>query len=215
MFFKKGSMTMFFRTKKSAFTLIELLVVIVIIGILATIGVSQFNSYQEKARDAYRLIFAQNIERVVMAEFVSAGAADNSWFINFDAAKLQAIMNKSGLSFRSSNDICPFVFWENNPEDVENPEFSVVMWGESRGTLDKDAPGLVFTGPALFRDSIENTPSCANLTKHNFSCDGNKIVGGTTYYWDSVYSCALGNATYDGLEKYAVIRPGGVIGASN
>lgn len=38
--------------KKQAFTLIELLVVIVIIGILASIGVSQFNDYPERARTA-------------------------------------------------------------------------------------------------------------------------------------------------------------------
>lgn len=38
--------------KKSAFTLIELLVVIVIIGILATISVAQYNNYQRKARVA-------------------------------------------------------------------------------------------------------------------------------------------------------------------
>lgn len=42
----------FYYMKKSAFTLIELLVVIVIIGILATISVAQFNNYQEKARVA-------------------------------------------------------------------------------------------------------------------------------------------------------------------
>jgi len=36
----------------AGFTLIELLVVIVIIGVLATISVSTFGSYQEKARNA-------------------------------------------------------------------------------------------------------------------------------------------------------------------
>jgi prepilin-type N-terminal cleavage/methylation domain-containing protein len=40
------------RTRVRAFTLIELLVVIVIIGILATISVAQFNKYQERAREA-------------------------------------------------------------------------------------------------------------------------------------------------------------------
>lgn len=37
---------------KKGFTLIELLVVIVIVGILATIGVASYNSYQDKARRA-------------------------------------------------------------------------------------------------------------------------------------------------------------------
>jgi prepilin-type N-terminal cleavage/methylation domain-containing protein len=39
----------------AGFTLIELLVTIVIIGILATISVSTFNGYFEKARDAARI----------------------------------------------------------------------------------------------------------------------------------------------------------------
>jgi prepilin-type N-terminal cleavage/methylation domain-containing protein len=51
--------------KKSAFTLIELLVVIVIIGILATIGVAQFNEYQEKARMAKAQAFASQAKRVL------------------------------------------------------------------------------------------------------------------------------------------------------
>jgi prepilin-type N-terminal cleavage/methylation domain-containing protein len=53
--------------KKTAFTLIELLVVIVIIGILATIGVAQFNDYQEKARFAKAQAFAAQTEKLMMA----------------------------------------------------------------------------------------------------------------------------------------------------
>jgi prepilin-type N-terminal cleavage/methylation domain-containing protein len=53
--------------KKTAFTLIELLVVIVIIGILATIGVAQFNGYQEKARFAKAQAFAAQTEKLMMA----------------------------------------------------------------------------------------------------------------------------------------------------
>jgi prepilin-type N-terminal cleavage/methylation domain-containing protein len=59
--------------KKSAFTLIELLVVIVIIGILATIGVAQFNGYQEKARFAKAQAFASQVDTVLMAETVLTG----------------------------------------------------------------------------------------------------------------------------------------------
>jgi prepilin-type N-terminal cleavage/methylation domain-containing protein len=59
--------------KKSAFTLIELLVVIVIIGILATIGVAQFNGYQEKARFAKAQAFASQADTVLMAETALTG----------------------------------------------------------------------------------------------------------------------------------------------
>jgi prepilin-type N-terminal cleavage/methylation domain-containing protein len=51
--------------KKKAFTLIELLVVIVIIGILATIGVAQFNEYQERARMARAQVFASQSQRLL------------------------------------------------------------------------------------------------------------------------------------------------------
>jgi prepilin-type N-terminal cleavage/methylation domain-containing protein len=54
--------------KHTAFTLIELLVVIVIIGILATIGVAQFNTYQEKARLAKAQAFAKQAQTVLLAE---------------------------------------------------------------------------------------------------------------------------------------------------
>jgi prepilin-type N-terminal cleavage/methylation domain-containing protein len=57
--------------KKSAFTLIELLVVIVIIGILATIGVAQFNGYQEKARLAKSQAFAAQATKSILAKTMS------------------------------------------------------------------------------------------------------------------------------------------------
>jgi prepilin-type N-terminal cleavage/methylation domain-containing protein len=59
--------------KKSAFTLIELLVVIVIIGILATIGVAQFNGYQEKARFAKAQAFAAQADTALRAAAVVNG----------------------------------------------------------------------------------------------------------------------------------------------
>jgi prepilin-type N-terminal cleavage/methylation domain-containing protein len=55
--------------KKNAFTLIEILVVIVIIGILATIGVAQFNDYQEKARFARAQAFATQLEKKIQIDF--------------------------------------------------------------------------------------------------------------------------------------------------
>lgn len=53
--------------KKSAFTLIELLVVIVIVGILATISVAQFNEYQQRARIAKIQAFEAQADMVLMA----------------------------------------------------------------------------------------------------------------------------------------------------
>ena len=48
-----------------AFTLIELLVVIVIIGILATISVAQFNNYQAMARDAKKIVYINQLQKAL------------------------------------------------------------------------------------------------------------------------------------------------------
>jgi prepilin-type N-terminal cleavage/methylation domain-containing protein len=82
--------------KKSAFTLIELLVVIVIIGILATIGVAQFNSYQEKARLAKALAFASQVDRVLLAELTSQSLAPVFKF-NFEEGSGDTYKNIGGL----------------------------------------------------------------------------------------------------------------------
>jgi prepilin-type N-terminal cleavage/methylation domain-containing protein len=53
------------------FTLIELLVVIVIIGILATISVAQFSSYQIRARDTKRIQDINQIARLIQYDMVA------------------------------------------------------------------------------------------------------------------------------------------------
>jgi prepilin-type N-terminal cleavage/methylation domain-containing protein len=50
------------------FTLIELLVVIVIIGILATISVAQFASYQAQARDAQKRAAVAQIHKLILSD---------------------------------------------------------------------------------------------------------------------------------------------------
>ena len=60
--------------KKSAFTLIELLVVIVIIGILATISVAQFNNYAVRARDATRTAQFSQIQKHIITHTIANGS---------------------------------------------------------------------------------------------------------------------------------------------
>ena len=52
--------------KKHAFTLIELLVVIVVIGILSGIGISSFNSYQNKAKVAVAESAINQIQKAII-----------------------------------------------------------------------------------------------------------------------------------------------------
>ena len=63
---------LFYQTKKSikAFTLIELLVVVAIIGILAAVGVTTFNGFQEKAKASAAKAVHKSIVNYVAAELV-------------------------------------------------------------------------------------------------------------------------------------------------
>jgi prepilin-type N-terminal cleavage/methylation domain-containing protein len=81
--------------KKSAFTLIELLVVIVIIGILSTIGVAQFNTYQEKARFDKALAFAAQAEKILLAN-VTANEKQAVAIYKFDGDTGTNITDSSG-----------------------------------------------------------------------------------------------------------------------
>jgi len=55
---------------RKAFTLIELLVVVAIIGILAAVGVTTFNGFQEKAKAKTSDLNYKNINKALMLEFV-------------------------------------------------------------------------------------------------------------------------------------------------
>jgi prepilin-type N-terminal cleavage/methylation domain-containing protein len=77
--------------KKSAFTLIELLVVIVIIGVLATISVAQFNDYVEKARRAKALAFSSQVIKSMELKLDKKVA-----YWNFEGATNTNIPDSSG-----------------------------------------------------------------------------------------------------------------------
>lgn len=69
------------KQKFAGFTLIELLVVIVIIGILATISVSTFSGYFERARLAKARYAAKQVEKLFLAQ--NASTEENlftAWF---------------------------------------------------------------------------------------------------------------------------------------
>ena len=57
--------------KRKAFTLIELLVVVAIIGILAAVGVTTFNGFQEKARKSVAKSNFKLIERTLNKEITA------------------------------------------------------------------------------------------------------------------------------------------------
>ncbi len=81
---KKHNIKNFLMFKKTAFTLIELLVVIVIIGILATISVSTFQNYVEKARLAKTQAFTRNLINTAQRQQAAEEKNIFSMFFQFD-----------------------------------------------------------------------------------------------------------------------------------
>jgi prepilin-type N-terminal cleavage/methylation domain-containing protein len=110
--------------KKLAFTLIELLVVIVIIGILATIGVAQFNGYQEKARFAKAQAFASQADTVLMAETALTG---NGFplRLDFDEGSGTTTSDSSGSSNNVTDWTGKNVSWVADTPDNSSSALSV------------------------------------------------------------------------------------------
>ena len=80
--------------KQKAFTLIELLVVVAIIGILAAVGVTTFNGFQEKAKIAVVKSNHALVKKYVIFEITKCYALD---------AEFDSITNKSFQSNPSTN----------------------------------------------------------------------------------------------------------------
>jgi prepilin-type N-terminal cleavage/methylation domain-containing protein len=115
--------------KKYAFTLIELLVVIVIIGILATIGVAQFNDYQEKARFAKAQAFASQTDHVLMAETALTG---NGFplRLDFDEGSGTTAYDSSGSE--NNADVSNVVFsWVTDTADNSSSALHIAGWNTS------------------------------------------------------------------------------------
>jgi prepilin-type N-terminal cleavage/methylation domain-containing protein len=90
--------------KKNAFTLIELLVVIVIIGILASIGVSQFNKYQEKARIAKAQAFAAQVNKKALMDHVTDDENTQVYATyDFDSSRMTNYGTSTGVAYSVNN----------------------------------------------------------------------------------------------------------------
>ncbi len=71
-----------------AFTLIELLVVVAIIGILAAVGVTTFNGFQEKAKVSAIKSNFKTIEKYTSAELMKCTLGETDIFINSGSNKV-------------------------------------------------------------------------------------------------------------------------------
>ena len=67
---------------KKAFTLIELLVVVAIIGILAAVGVTTFNGFQEKAKISTTKANHKNAVKYISSEIMKCQIGDSAIFEN-------------------------------------------------------------------------------------------------------------------------------------
>ena len=63
---------------KKAFTLIELLVVVAIIGILAAVGVTTFNGFQEKAKVSATKAILKDTIKYTQAELIKCSLGERA-----------------------------------------------------------------------------------------------------------------------------------------
>ena len=134
-----------------AFTLIELLVVVAIIGILAAVGVTTFNGFQEKAKIAVVKSNHKSATKFIQAEIFRADAfsevsqwnsikktcrlvnANSVWHTHGQWAfgcLTEDISNKN--PFKSSE----VAFWNDwDPPTVNNVGRTNCNWSDARGTF--------------------------------------------------------------------------------
>ena len=77
-----------------AFTLIELLVVVAIIGILAAVGVTTFNGFQEKSKTSVIKSTCKDVEKFLIFEITKCNAGFTDWiFGQKHTTKFQCPLN--------------------------------------------------------------------------------------------------------------------------
>ena len=74
--------------KNKAFTLIELLVVVAIIGILAAVGVTTFNGFQEKAKNSAAKSNYTQVMKYVTTELMKCELGEKKFLIKLKNVKL-------------------------------------------------------------------------------------------------------------------------------
>jgi prepilin-type N-terminal cleavage/methylation domain-containing protein len=177
--------------KKSAFTLIELLVVIVIIGILATISVAQFNTYAAKARDAKRIQIVTTIAKILKYEDLD----------NFDEMKRYKVaptelyqhLNNLGYPLDTSVGSYCFYFASTpytNSSSYDDNQFIISTWGESTSTQRVGESGPIFAGSVLAEQNYKQLENIHHNSTNNYD---DWIEGMDNWYECAVDRDALSN----------------------
>lgn len=174
--------------KKSAFTLIELLVVIVIVGILATVSVAQFNGYQERARMARAMSFASQAKRSL-----DLSLEKTVGFWDFNEGSGSSAMDKSGRKNNFSVGTSTFVS-ESFHEGAQN---SLKASGISFSPVKTNDTNTAATVAAWIKLDVETTTTSSLITISPFNA--------TTTYGSHTYTPAIGYWT-DGSKLH--IRTG-------
>lgn len=171
------------KRQQSAFTLIELLVVIVIVGILATVSVVQFNSYQDKARRAVLAAQISQEKKVYLAECVSQGV--DICPVSYTTRKI----NPTG-NYESSALDCEQVCAENDERlaTIEESFWFAKNASDNCSTMwhyaDNSAQ-LVLSGYPMY--SNRTTSGCGPLNTGDVSRFRVWGTGGTIYHHSEIY----------------------------
>ncbi|PID70488.1 hypothetical protein CSB37_02255 [bacterium DOLZORAL124_38_8] len=130
----------------------ELLVVIVIIGILSGMGIAQYRSYMNKAKDAKITSDLAQISKILQADRVSRNKSDYSHLIKNedgqlrnDAVEVVRIIKEAGFKLPSPDEACYFIMipWELHEKSFpygKKTDFAVVSLRSGMLNTNLEAP---------------------------------------------------------------------------
>lgn len=142
-----------YNTKKGGgFTLIELLVVIVIIGILASIGVSTFFGFREKARDSERLATVNQMEKAALLSVIERKSKGlNGLPFGGDSDGLLDFFRTLGVTPPAYSGGHCYVY-----AFIDTHEFIFLTLGETTSTENSNSAGTIYVATPGLKKFFEN-----------------------------------------------------------
>ena len=167
------------KMKNKAFTLIELLVVVAIIGILAAVGVTTFNGFQEKAKQNAAKSNHKIVVKFVNTTMLKSTLNDGYFEGMYENNGCQNIINKKMTPSNLDNVSKKFMTHLRcliRTHPFNDPTYPAVNWGP-RGILGsvefhneciKSEP--VLSIETVWNDKNEKLKNQISMTDYNVTC---------------------------------------------